>query len=154
MLTPDTTTGRVYFADGDRNGTKFTAFDLATFAPLASTVVPGAQGAQNLIRWGADGLAFSTSSGKVMLVRTSIIGPKLKTADLAVSSSGLPDVLPASGTTACIVTVTNVGLTPETGIALTDIMSRNVDILNVSASSGMAIVVNGPARAARSGSES
>ena len=148
VMTPDSSTGRAYFAGRNRNGVEIDAFDMVTFAPAASTSIPIQRGdAQHLIRWGEDGLAFITNeTGQVWLVKSTVVGPKKRAVDLAVSGLGFPTEFRANGTTTCTVTVTNVGTTPATGVFLSDSLSSNVEIVNVSSSSGSATTMNGVVR--------
>ena len=65
---------RVAFIERGLNGTSLVAYDVSTFARLGSNVLAGVSGiASSLCRWGADGLAFRTSSG-VVLIRTTLAG--------------------------------------------------------------------------------
>ncbi len=147
VLAPDTTTGRVFFADEERTGTKISVFDLFTFGPIGTTIIPGKrEGAQQIIRWGDDGLAFTTPSGQVQIVRTPLVGPKLKPVDLAVSVTGMTEVFSTNGTTTATITVTNAGATPATGVVLTGQITRNLEVVNVTGSVGTATAANGVAR--------
>lgn len=71
---PDAARGRVYFLSGTGATRTLRAFDLNTFVPLGSVNISGVNGAvTRLIRWGANGLAFVTSSGGVFLVQTVLV---------------------------------------------------------------------------------
>lgn len=147
VLAVDSSTGRVYFADHNRSGVEIHAFDMHTFSQVASTVFPMPRGdAQRLIRWGEDGLAFTTETGQVWLVKSAVVGPKQSAVDLAVSAVGLPAEFTANAMTTCTITVTNAGATPATGVILSDQLSPNIEIVNVAASSGSATAANGVAR--------
>ena len=57
---PDASVKRIYFVTGTGSSTTLQAFDQTTFLPVGSLPIPGVSGsANNLIRWGANGLAFS-----------------------------------------------------------------------------------------------
>jgi len=63
----DGASGYVFFLDSF--GGRLTAYDLQTFVPLQTYMLPGVLGtASSLERWGTDGLAFRTSSGQVFLL--------------------------------------------------------------------------------------
>jgi DNA-binding beta-propeller fold protein YncE len=67
---PDSTVGRVFFIDDST----VRIFDQDTFLPLGTISVSGMSGdARNLIRWGQNGLAFSTTGGQVVLIQSSMI---------------------------------------------------------------------------------
>ena len=71
---PDSSTGRVFFLIGSDSSTTLQVCDQNSFQLLGSLNIPGVQGAAGrLIRWGANGLAFNTSSGQVFFVQTALI---------------------------------------------------------------------------------
>jgi hypothetical protein len=73
----DTTAGRAYYLTRDNFGSGaliLKAFDLNTFVPVGSATLSGISGTVTTMeRWGANGLAFRTDSGKVYLLQTSLI---------------------------------------------------------------------------------
>jgi hypothetical protein len=74
LVLPDSEVGRVFFLGGDEREREIRAFEQQSFLLLGSLAVPGVPGrARRLLRWGADGLAFSTDQSRVVLVRTSLI---------------------------------------------------------------------------------
>jgi hypothetical protein len=75
VVAPDSEVGRVYFLTGIDPARPLLAFDQQTFLQVGATVVPGLEGrlVGRLIRWGREGLAFSTEAGQLFLVRTSLI---------------------------------------------------------------------------------
>ncbi len=147
IMAPDALTGKVYFATGERNGTKIAAFDMYTFAPAGTMFIADAKDPGSiLIRWGDQGLAFATADGRVWIVKTNFVGPKKTPVDLAVSAAGLPGVFMANGTATCKIIVTNLGTTSATGVILTDQLSSNVDVVNISGSVGQTVAANGAVR--------
>jgi hypothetical protein len=74
---PDAAAGRAYYLVGaDCCGTTATlkAFDINTFLPLGSQTISGVNGSPTvLVRWGANGLAFRTTSGETYVIQTSLI---------------------------------------------------------------------------------
>ena len=72
---PDPDAGRVYFV-APSYGYQLLVFDSHTYAMLASWTIPMAgqtAAPQSLVRFGTDGLAFSSSDGHLYLVRISTI---------------------------------------------------------------------------------
>jgi sugar lactone lactonase YvrE len=72
---PDSALGRVFFATGgDSFGTTagtvvLKAFDPATFIEVDSLTISGVTGAPaSLVRWGAKGLAFRTTGGRIYII--------------------------------------------------------------------------------------
>jgi hypothetical protein len=73
---PDSSVGRVFFLAGSGNATTLQVYDTSSFGLVGSLSIPGVVGSPGeLIRWGADGLAFNTSSGQLFFVRTALIPP-------------------------------------------------------------------------------
>jgi hypothetical protein len=73
---PDASVKRVYFVAGTGGPTTLDAFDQATFQPVGSLSIPGVSGTPlNLIRWGANGLAFRTSGNQIFFIQTSLVPP-------------------------------------------------------------------------------
>ena len=74
---PDAAAGRVYYLvrDGFNSNTlTLKAYDTTTFLPVGSQTISGVTGdPMTLIRWGANGLAFRTSTGEVYAIQTSLI---------------------------------------------------------------------------------
>jgi hypothetical protein len=72
----DVAAGRAYFLSPEGFGGDtlvLKAFDLTTFVPVGSASISGITGAPTaMVRWGANGLAFSTPGG-VYLLQTSLI---------------------------------------------------------------------------------
>jgi uncharacterized repeat protein (TIGR01451 family) len=118
-----------------------------TFAPAGETFIPNTKDwSPTLIRWGENGLAFTTANGKIWIVRSSIVGPKKSPVDLSVTATGLPDSMGANGSATATVTVTNNGTTPATGVTVLNQLSPNVDVMDVKGSAGSATAANGVAR--------
>ena len=74
----DSANGRIYFLTGDFGPTQIKAYDLNTFLPLGFIDIQGAAGTpSSLVRWGTNGLAFRTSTGRVFLIETSLVNGSL-----------------------------------------------------------------------------
>ena len=87
---PDASVKRIYFVTGTGSSTTLQAFDQTTFLPVGSLAIPGVSGsANNLIRWGANGLAFSTSGNQIYFIQTSLIPPAVLTDTSTTISSSL-----------------------------------------------------------------
>lgn len=72
---PDSTVGRAYYLVSNGSGSyTLKAFDINTFVPVGSLNITGVSGdVSNLVRWGANGLAFRTAGGQLFLIQTSLI---------------------------------------------------------------------------------
>ncbi|HWS87513.1 MAG TPA: Calx-beta domain-containing protein [Pyrinomonadaceae bacterium] len=76
----DSQKGRTYFLTAPFSSpgspTTFTlrAFDQQTFTPAGTLDIPGVLGSPTaLVRWGANGLAFSTTAGELYLIQTTLV---------------------------------------------------------------------------------
>lgn len=77
-VVPDATTGRAFVlvGDGFGGGWGIRVFDLTTQQFLGGAAVQGVVGDPgNLVRWGAKGLAFRTSTGQVHLIESPALIP-------------------------------------------------------------------------------
>lgn len=71
---PDSGVGRIFFASLSGGSVVIQAFTINTFLPAGSLTIPNVNSNPfNLIRWGVNGLAFSTINGQVYFVQTSLI---------------------------------------------------------------------------------
>jgi uncharacterized repeat protein (TIGR01451 family) len=108
----DTSINRVFFLSGNSYGVNartVSGFDARRFAPVGTTELDGLTGdAFDLIRWGADGLAFRTAtdfwgsgSGRVVLLRGSSVLPRSAAANPVPSISVISpsSVMAPSGNT-------------------------------------------------------
>ncbi|MHC4692971.1 MAG: outer membrane protein assembly factor BamB family protein [Planctomycetota bacterium] len=69
-IEPDSTVRRIFVI----NGSTIYAYNQKTFVKEAQYTVSGASGSpRNLIRWGINGLAYSTSGKQVVIVQTDIV---------------------------------------------------------------------------------
>jgi sugar lactone lactonase YvrE len=77
-FTTDSSVGRAYFLTGSQVSTNYSvvlrAFDINTFLQVGSLTVSGINGpVTSLVRWGSNGLAFSTQGGQLFLIQTALI---------------------------------------------------------------------------------
>jgi len=81
ILAADSSVGRTFFITGANFSDSsvnanvvIQAFDQNTFLPVGSLTVGGVNGrVTRLLRWGTNGLAFSTSGGQVFLLRSNLV---------------------------------------------------------------------------------
>ena len=80
LMVPDFGLNRAFFLTqtqplgGGPTTVTLQSFDLTTFAPVTSIVIPNVNGlAQSFIRWGDDGLAFNTNGGEIHLIGGNFI---------------------------------------------------------------------------------
>jgi sugar lactone lactonase YvrE len=98
---PDAAAGRVYFLvrEGFTSAMTLKAYDTTTFLPVGSQVILDVSGEPStLIRWGANGLAFRTSTGDVYAIQTSLIpsGSPIPTPTPTPTSTPTPTPAPAA----------------------------------------------------------
>jgi Calx-beta domain len=77
-FTTDSAVGRAYYLTGSQQSLDYSitirAFDINTFLQVGSLTIPGINGeVRSLIRWGSNGLAFSTEGGQLFVIQTSLI---------------------------------------------------------------------------------
>ena len=71
---PHLAANRIFLVTGSGAATVITSFDIGTFNPIQSLPVPATIGTPvRLIKWGADGLAFTTTGNQVVVVQGSFV---------------------------------------------------------------------------------
>jgi sugar lactone lactonase YvrE len=100
---PDSTAGRAYYVvrDTSNNTLSLKAFDIKTFLPAGSLALTGISGDPvSLVRWGANGLALTTSANKLYLIQTSLIpsAEPIPTPTPVVNPTPTPTPTPAPAT--------------------------------------------------------
>ncbi len=128
-LASDAANGRVFFLTGDPTGNSSTAqifeYDTATYRPVGALTLSGVSGrADNLIAYGANGLAFRTSGGQLFLIDSRSF-PGL--ASLTLSATNLAAGAAATGT------VTLTQSAPADGATVT-LSATNTQAITVPAS--------------------
>jgi hypothetical protein len=78
LMIPDSSVGKAFFLSQTQNAGPTTvtlqSFNLTSFALLNSITIPNLNGTvQTLVRWGSNGLAFSTSKGQIVLLGGSFV---------------------------------------------------------------------------------
>jgi hypothetical protein len=78
LMIPDSSVGKAFFLSQTQNAGQTTvtlrSFNLTSFALLNSITIPNLNGTvQTLVRWGSNGLAFSTSKGQIVLLGGSFV---------------------------------------------------------------------------------
>jgi uncharacterized repeat protein (TIGR01451 family) len=138
MVAPDTGLGRAFFLTylGGDSHYHLQAHDVATLLPLKALDIPNDGGATAFIRWGTNGLAFSTSTGKIYLVQSSLLTPGASpVADLTVTQSVASTPLVGSNFVLSV-TVSNQGPDTASEVALTDSWPTNWNLVSLSLSQG------------------
>ncbi|HYV09957.1 MAG TPA: Calx-beta domain-containing protein [Pyrinomonadaceae bacterium] len=83
------------FLNGGGLNVQINAFDLSTFLPVGFLDIKGLAGSPgNLVRWGTNGLAFSTFDGKVYLIETALVNPGVPVASPTPTPSPTPSPTP------------------------------------------------------------
>ena len=139
LVCPDLADGRVFFL----NGSTLQAFDPYTHLQIGSVPVSGISGATaGLVRWGADGLAFTTSGGQVFVLRTSLI-PSGSVADLSVQALASPTPGEMGIAMTNSVTVTNSGPADAANVVVLDSLPAGVSFNSAVSSQGSCTLSNG-----------
>jgi uncharacterized repeat protein (TIGR01451 family) len=127
---PDPTVNRIFFL----NGSRITSDDYSTFVALDTMELPGIRGG-NLIRWGADGLAFRTEK-QVYWLRSRMVGKPVTPADLSVTATHAPPWVTVGRSIACKLVVVNNGPGPATGVMLTFRMPAGLEVVSAQSTAG------------------
>jgi hypothetical protein len=75
----DVAAGRAFYLiapsfGGSNQTVTIKAYDINTFVPVSEITVQGVNGdARELVRWGANGLAFRTTGGQLFIIRTTLV---------------------------------------------------------------------------------
>src|SRR5207253_10448545 len=84
---PDPQSGCAFLLSQQAGATVIYAYNLHTFTLKGSQTIPGVNGTpQHLVRWGTNGLAFSTTGNQMFLLRSALV-PVPSSAQLAVSQT-------------------------------------------------------------------
>jgi uncharacterized repeat protein (TIGR01451 family) len=141
-VAPDPTSGSVFFLSQQGSQTVISAYNMATFALQGSQTIPGVVGtAQNLVRWGTNGLAFSTTGGQIFLIQSSLC-PGPSAAQLSVSQTG-PALAAIGNTVTFTVVVTNSGSIGASDVILYDPLPAGTSFVSANSSQGTVQVNNG-----------
>jgi hypothetical protein len=119
----DQTLGRAFYlssgSSGSGSGAVLTAYDINTFLPLGSVTLPGVLGTPTgLVRWGTNGLAFTTfpnifnspnSTSQIYLVRSALVSDAEAIASTLQFSTADYNAFEGSGSNNVTVTVTRTG---------------------------------------------
>ncbi|HEU4834175.1 MAG TPA: Calx-beta domain-containing protein [Pyrinomonadaceae bacterium] len=91
----DPANNRAFFLVGQSSNIQLQAFDLTTFLPVGFIDLSGiVGGAESLVRWGSNGLAFRTSSRQVFLIQTALVNPSVPVPDPTPTPSPSPSPSP------------------------------------------------------------
>lgn len=119
-LAVDGAGGRVFYLTQAGANWELRAFDIGTLQAIGTQVVANVQGVPgNLIRCGADRLAFRTSSDQLFIVRSSLVPTnQLIAANLGVSQQAAQDFAAPTETLRFVITVTNRGPAAASNVLL------------------------------------
>lgn len=132
----DAPTARVLFLSPGVSSATLRVYDAPTLLPVGSTTIPGAVGTLgSFVRWGADGLAFTTSSNQLWILNTSLL-PTNPPADIAVTlAAGPPPHIAGSNLLATIL-ITNAGPNEAAEVVWTNLLPAGAVVQNAVASQG------------------
>jgi uncharacterized repeat protein (TIGR01451 family) len=141
-VAPDPSSGSAFFLSQQNGQTVISAYDSATFTLRGSQTISGVVGTpQNLIRWGTNGLAFSTTGNQLFLIQSPLCaGPS--SARLFVSQSG-PTVAAVGESVTYTIFTTNLGSISATDVLLYDPLPLKSTFLTASSSQGSVATNNG-----------
>ncbi|MGI8656754.1 MAG: Calx-beta domain-containing protein [Pyrinomonadaceae bacterium] len=96
VVIPDSANGRVFFLVSQGANVQLRAYDINTFLPIGSLTISGVNGTvSSLVRWGANGLAFRTSSNQIFLVQTSLVNSSVPVPTTSPTPTPSPTPKPA-----------------------------------------------------------
>jgi uncharacterized repeat protein (TIGR01451 family) len=133
----DASSRRVFFLAGGSQPTRtILVYNQRDFRPIGSLEVEGVSGRANrLIRWGADGLAFSSEAGELFLIRSALVTATLD-ADVSVTMTALPPSVRVGEPITFRITITNRGPELATGVVLTDPLPAGVSFVSAHSTQG------------------
>lgn len=134
----DRSAGRVfYLGSGDFNSSGWlSVFEIDSRAYLGSVTMPNFQGhTASPTRCGSNRLAFRSSDGHVVIVRTPLI-PTDQPADLVLSHSATPNPVPAGADFTYTVALTNRGPNHATAVTVLERLPPGLSVVSQNASEG------------------
>jgi uncharacterized repeat protein (TIGR01451 family) len=141
-VAPDSNLGRAFVINGDIPfGTinQITSFDVNTFLPLSSMPVGGVLtdigGANSLIRWGQDGLAFRTAT-QVYILRSKLVRDLGTTPSDITVSAAAPATSSTGVNTSLTISVKNNGPNSTSQVSLIDATPANTILVSANSSQG------------------
>lgn len=141
-VAPDPNSASVFFLSQQGSQTAIYAYNMATFTLRGSQAIPGVVGtAQNLVRWGTNGLAFSTTGGQIFLIHSSLC-PGPSAAQLSVSQTG-PALAAVGSAITFTVTVTNSGSIGASDVVFYDPLPAGTSFVGAGSGQGTVQLNNG-----------
>ena len=139
----DKVANRLFYLTPNGSTNVIRAIDPLTGTMLGMVNVAGGAGTpQNLVRWGADGLAFTTTAGQLFVVRSSIV-PSGANADLAIGCVGAPAVVGLNTNFSFTTTVTNLGPYVASNVIVFGQLPDTAQRVSAVASAGTPTISNG-----------
>lgn len=136
VVFPELDLGRVYFVTSADSGWELRAYDPLTQGMIGSQVITNVVGEPTrLVRWGADGLAFGTSSNQLFLLRSALV-PSGNVTDLAVDVGSSVSEVSLGGEVTFRLSVTNQGLAGAAGVVLLARIPTNTTLVAWSTGAG------------------
>lgn len=139
---PDPNSGSVFFLSQQGGQTVVFAYNIATFTLQGSQKIPGVVGtAQHLVRWGTNGLAFSTTGNQLFLIRSSLY-PGPSAAKLSMFQNG-PVLATVGSTLSYTISITNSGSIGASDVVLYDSLPAGASFVSANSSQGAVQINNG-----------
>jgi uncharacterized repeat protein (TIGR01451 family) len=136
LVEPDLAHGRVYFLTLVSSVWQVRAYEPVTLGFLGSAPVSNVLGSPvNFVRWGADGLAFCTTSNQVFLLR-SLLMPAGPEADLGLTQTAGSGPYSVGSNVTFTLSVTNGGPHPASNVVLFNRFPTNALVVSVTNSQG------------------
>jgi uncharacterized repeat protein (TIGR01451 family) len=141
----DVATKRVFYLMPVGTNAVLHAVDAATTVPLGSLFISGFSGSPaGLVRWGANGLAFRTTSGQIALLNSSLV-PSDPPTDLGLDIAASDTLAFVGSNFVYSVNVTNLGGNAAANAQIALRVPTNVSVVAASSSQGTAVI--GPQQA-------
>lgn len=140
-MAPDPASGSVFFLSQQNGQTVIYAYDTVAFTLRGAQTIPGVVGvAQNLVRWGTNGLAFSTTGNQLFLIR-SFLCPGPSPAQLSVAQSG-PALVTVGSAFSFTINITNSGSISASDVTLYDPLPVGAGFVGATSTQGTVQMYN------------
>jgi uncharacterized repeat protein (TIGR01451 family) len=140
-MAPDPASGSVFFLAQQGSQTVIYAYDTVAFTLRGSQTIPGVVGvAQNLVRWGTNGLAFSTTGNQLFLIRCALC-PGPSPAQLSLAQNG-PALVALGSALSFTINITNSGSISASDVTLYDPLPAGASFVGATSTQGTVQMYN------------
>jgi uncharacterized repeat protein (TIGR01451 family) len=143
VVAPDIANDRIFFLSRSNILWRLQAYEPATLGLIGSVAISNVVGSPTrLLRTSGDGLAFSTTSNQLFLLRSTLV-PQGAPADLTITQTVSPSVAQVNSNFIFTVTVTNAGPNVASNIVMFDKIPAHTTNISNLPSQGTAFLASG-----------